>query len=234
MRSNFNSETLLCNLDIMIEDKRGGIYIMKLPTLEDKLTNFDYDIFISFCATPLEKINKELKTSFKDRFQMFKVYKNNSADILETLNKYFAKYMVGFKYVDDSLYWGNRLVSKEIFETFCDYCAISAGVKSIKELELVITEDMDEFEKRRIEMERRIQKTKNKGSSDGPTTNLDIILTGVCYEFGYHYTELLNMTLYSIYYMYSQFGSIMSYEVGNIAAGNGLLNKKNKHKHWAS
>jgi hypothetical protein len=26
----------------------------------------------------------------------------------------------------------------------------------------------------------------------------------------------------------------MNYEVGNIAAGNGLLNKNAKHKHWAN
>lgn len=234
MKSNFNSEALLCNLDIMIEDKRGGTYIMKLPTLRDKLSNFDYDIFISFCAVPLDQINKELSTSFKDRFQMFKAYKNGNVDIMKTLDKFFAKYMIGFKYVDDSLYWGNRLVGKEIFEAFCNYCAISAGVKAIKELELVITEDMDEFERRRIELERKIQKTKSKGSTDQKGTNLDIILTGVCHEFGYHYSELLDMTLYSIYYMYSQLGSIMNYEVGNIAAGNGLLNKNAKHKHWAN
>ena len=41
------------------------------------------------------------------------------------------------------------------------------------------------------------------------------------------------MTIYSIYYMYSQLGAIMGYEIGNIAAGNGLLKKNTKHKHWA-
>lgn len=234
MNSNFNSETLLCNVPITIVDKRGGKYTLILPTLRDKLENLDYDVFISFCATDLKKINEKIGTDFKDRFSMFKAYKNNKVDVLPIIEKYLAKYMVGFKYVDDSLYWGSRLVGKEIFESFCDYVAIAAGVKAIKALELVITDDMDEFEKRRILMERKIQETKAKNESSSQQTELGKILTGVIHEFGYKYSELLDMTLYSIYYMYSQLGSIMNYEVGNIAAGNGLLKTSTKHNHWAN
>jgi hypothetical protein len=122
-------------------------------------------------------------------------------------------------------------VSKEIFETFCDYIAIAAGTKNIKSLEYVITDEMDEIEKRRILLERKIQETKSKGAANGKPTGLDIVITGVIKEFHYTYGELLNMTLYSIYYMYSQLGLIMNYEVGNIAAGNGLLKKNTKHNH---
>lgn len=122
-------------------------------------------------------------------------------------------------------------MGKEIFEAFCNYCAIASGVKSIKDLELIVTDEMDEFEKRRIEMEKRIQKTKSKNNEQNKATELSIILTGVAKEFGYHYKDLLDMTLFSIYYMYSQLGSIMGYEVGNIAAGNGLLKQSTKHNH---
>lgn len=234
MKSNFNSEALLCNVPITIVDKRGGSYTMILPTLKDKLTDMDFEIFVSFCANDIEEINKKGGTNFKDRFSMFKAYKKNKVDILPILDKFFNKYMQGFKYVDDSLYWGNRLVGKEIFEAFCNYCAIAAGVKAIKDLDLIITPDMDEFEKRRIEMEIKIQKTKAKNKEASKKESLDIILTGICHEFGLTYSQLLDMTLYSIYYMYSQLGAIMNYEVGNIAAGNGLLKKNTKHNHWAN
>lgn len=233
MKSNFSSEALLCGLPITLIDKRGGIYQMRLPVLRDKIENMDYDIFIGFCATSIKEFNVTAGANFKDKFQLFKFYKKNKVDVLDTLNKYFEKYMIGFKYVDDSLYWGERLVGKEIFETFCMYVSVAAGVMPIKELDYVITEDMDEFEKRRIMLEQKIQQTKAKGQESGKGTKLDVILTGVAQEFGYHYCELLNMTLYSIYYMYSHLGAIMNYEVGNIAAGNGLLNKKTKHNHWA-
>lgn len=232
MKSNFNSESLLCNIPITLVDKRGGTYTLILPTLRDKLENLDYNIFISFCAADLKEINSRFGTNFKDKFTMFKAYKKNNADILPTLNKFFSKFMVGFKYVDDSLYWGNRLVSKEIFETFCNYVAIAAGVQSLKSLKLVITDDMDEFEKRRIMMERKIQETKSKGEG-AKQKEFDVIISSVCQEFGYHYKDLLDMTIYSIYFMYSLLGSIMNYEVGNIAAGNGLLKQSTKHNHWA-
>ena len=231
MKSNFNSELLLCNVPVIIIDKRGGSYTLILPTLRDKLENLDYDVFISFCAADLTEVNSKMGTNFEDRFSMFKMCKKNNADVLPTLNKFFNKFMVGFKYVDDSLYWGNRLVGKEIFEAFCNYVAIAAGVKSLKSLDWIITDDMDEFEKKRILMERKIQATKNKGTETEQKA-LDIVISSVIKEFGYHYTDLLDMTLYSIYFMYSLLGSIMNYEVGNIAAGNGLLNKQNRHNHW--
>lgn len=235
MKSNFNSETLLCNRPITIIDKRGGVYNFVMPTLRDKLDNMDYDIFIGFCATSLEEIEATTGMKFRSKLQLFKEYKRNKVDILPVLDKYFAKYMVGFKYVDDSLYWGSRLVSKEIFETFCNYCAVASGVKSLEDLDLVITEDMDEFEKRRILNELKIKKTKAKGASENNVkkSSISLILTGVSKEFGYSYDQLLDMTLYSIYYMYSQLGRIMNYEVGNIAAGNGLLKSTTKHNHWA-
>lgn len=207
---------------------------MILPTLRDKLENWDYEIFVSFCATPLEEILKGTNYNFNNRFSLFKCYKNNNADIMPVLNKYFKKYMVGFKYVDDSLYWGERLVSKEVFEIFCMYCAIACGVKSIEDSKLIITEEMDDDEKHRIELEKKIRKTKQQGSKASESTSLDLILAGVCREFHYTYNELLDMTIYSIYYMYSLFGPIMNYQIGNIAAGNGLLKSSTEHNHWTN
>ena len=206
---------------------------MSLPVLRDKIENLDYDIFLSFCATPMEEVNKENGSNFKDRYALFKYYKKNNVDIIPILDKYFTKYMHGFKYVDDSLYWGNRLVSKEIFETFCLYCGISMGVLSIEELKWQIHDDMDEYDKKQLSLEKKIHKTKQKDSSN-TSVAFDLIITGVCKEFNYTYYDLIDMTIYSIYYMYSLLGSIMNYEVGNIAAGNGLLKTSTKHNHWAN
>lgn len=234
MTSNFNSETLLCNRPITIIGKRKETFVMKLPILKDKLDNLDFITFEGFCSTSIEEINKKFGTKFKDRFHLFRYYQNSNDDIIKILDKYFEKYMIGFKYVDGSLYWGGRMVYKEIFEIFCDYCAIAMGTKSIKDLGLTITDDMDEVEKRRILMERKIAKTKQKEQkNDGKDSELSLILAGVSREFGYSYSMLCEMTLYSIYYMYSLLGKIMSYEVGNVAAGNGLLKKNAKHNHWA-
>ena len=233
MKSNFCSELLLCGNCVTIVNDKGKIFKMNLPLLRDKIENLDFDIFITFCTISIDEANKQNGTNFKNKYQLFRAYKSNKIDIMSILDKYFEKYMIGFKYVDDSLYWGEYIVNKEIFETFCNYCAIAAGVKSIKDLDLVITDDMDEFEKRRIMAERKIPATKNKGEKHGKETSMSLILTGVCSEFSYTYKELLDMTIYSIYYMYSQLGAIMGYEIGNIAAGNGLLKKNTKHKHWA-
>lgn len=231
MKSNFSSEALLCGLPITLIDKRGGVYQMRLPVLRDKIENMDYDIFIGFCATSIKEFNVTAGANFKDKFQLFKFYKKNKIDVLETLDKYFEKYMIGFKYVDESLYWGNRLVSRDIFELFCVYCAIAAGVKPIDDLKRVITDDMDEIQKRQIMLEKKISKAKVRGESANKATPLETILLGVSQEFHYSFEELCNMTLFGIYLMYSQLAKIDGYRIETVAGGNGLLKKSSKHKH---
>lgn len=232
MKSNFNSETLLCSREIIIQGKNNECYKLFLPVLRDQIENLDFNLFISFCASSLEEINKNTGVNFTSKLSISKAYQQYDKEMFKILKKYCLKYMVDSKYVDDSLYWGKRLVGKEIFELFCDYCAIAAGVKSIKDLDLIITSDMDEYDKKIIENERRIRKTK-ASDSGGQKLDLDIALTGVCQVFDYTYEQLMEKTLYSIYYMYSQLGKIMNYEIGNIAAGNGLLGQHNNHGHWA-
>lgn len=231
MLSNFCSEALLCNAEITIIGKRNETYKMKLPILKDKIENIDYDIFIGFCATDIKKINKEIGTKFDNKFLLFKYYKSMKSDVCNILIKYFEKYMVGFKIVDDSLYWGNRLVGKEIFEIFCTYCSIAAGVKDIDELKFIPNENLSEIERKQLEYEKKIAETKRKDSESRP---LDLILTAVSHEFNCSFFELCNMTIYAIYFMYSKIGAIFSTNVETIALGNGLLNaKKSEINHWA-
>lgn len=235
MRSNFTAEALLCNSKILIEGKNKELYVMTLPILKDKIENLDYDIFVGFCATDLKEFNVASGLDIKDKLSLFKLYKDQKQkEIVKVLEKYFKKYMVGFHYEDDQMFWGNRIVSKDLFSLFCDYCAIALGYKRIEELKLIITSDMDEVTKRQIMLERRIAATKAKNGGANSSTSLEKILTGVCQEFGYKYSDLYEMTLFGIYHMYSHIGEIMNYQINNIAAGNGLLKKNSKHKHWAT
>ena len=221
----------MCNCKIILTGKHNELYAMTLPVLEDKLMNLDFDAFIGFCNTPVEEFSKKIGLKFKNKLSLFKFYKNNKSDLIPVLDKYFKKYMIGFHYVDDFLYWGNRVISAEIFETFCVYISIAAGVKSLEDTKNIITDDMDEFEKKRILMEQKIAKTKAKGRED---VNIDLgkLLAGICKEFHFTFDQLKQMTLYSIYYMYSLMGTITAYEIGNIACGNGLMKENSKHNHW--
>lgn len=235
MKSNFTSEALLCNSKIIIEGKNKELYVMQLPVLKDKIENLDYDTFIGFCGMDLKKFNQETQLNIKSKLALFKLYREQGQkDLVKTLEKYFSRYMIGFYIKEDQLYWGSRIISKDLFELFCDYIAIALGVKKIDDLKLIITDDMDEVTKRQIMLERRVAATKSKDEGNQQKSSLDIILTGVCHEYKLSYLDLYNMTLYSIYYMYSQLGKIMNYSINNIAAGNGLLKKNSKHKHWAS
>jgi hypothetical protein len=139
--------------------------------------------------------------------------------------------MVGYHEKDGQMYWGSRIISKDVFDLFCDYISITLGVKKIEDLKLIITDDMDEITKRQIMLERKIAATKAKDPSGGGNITFDLIMAGVCHEFGYSFADMYEMTPYSIYFMYSQIGKIMNYSINNVAAGNGLLKKNSKHKH---
>lgn len=235
MKSNFNSSALLCNAKITIEYSDNEIYSMILPTLYDKIHNIDFDIFEGFCGTELTKLNETYGTNFKSKLDLLRLYQSQPKDkrMFSILKKYLDKYMIGFMIQEHELYWGRRLLKREVFDLFCTYMAIALGMKDIKELKYVITEDMDEVTKKQILLERKIADTKKK-DVQASSPDLDIILAGVSYEFGYNFSQMLDLTLYAIYFMYSQIGKIMSYTIGNIACGNGLLKKNTKHNHWAN
>ena len=220
----------MCNCNIYITGKRGEIYTMTLPVLEDKLINLDFDIFAGFCGMPLKECSKQAGYEISSRLSLYKHYKKNDAKSVKILHKYFSKYMIGFHCVDDYLYWGSRVISKEIFEMFCDYIAIALSVKSIDDLKYVITEDMDEFTKRQLIMDKKIAETKKK-NQEKLNISFDLILTAISKEYNLTYQQLKQMTLYSIYYMYSTLSQITGYEIANIAAGNGLLKRSDKHNH---
>lgn len=233
MKSNFNSVSLLCGLStIEIIGEKGERYLMRLPLLKDQIENNDFETFLGFCATSIEEVNKQNKSKFTSKLMLLKVYKRQAVDVVKVVEKYLSKFMVGFKYVDDFIYWDKYIVSKELFDIFCDYCAIACGVKPIEDLKYVITKDMTEFEIRQMEMEKKIAKTKAKGQQ-GLNVELDSILAGVAYEFGYSFEQLREKTLYSIYFMFSQLNKITNYEITNIAMGNGLTKKNTKHGHWS-
>ena len=234
IKSNFDSSLLLCNGIVKIWSGDHALFEMRLPILRDKYEEKDFDSFVGFCASPLEVINKQLQTSFKSRMDLWLFYKNNGdTKFIKTLLKFFAKYMINFEYVDDCLMWNKRKIPRQVFELFCTYFAIAWGVKDLKELNYIITDDMDEFDKQRILMEQKIAKTKQQGTREGAQgPGFDRILLGVSREFHYSFQEIYNMTIYAIYLMYSQLNAIMVYDINNIAAGNGNLKKNTKYTHW--
>ena len=60
------------------------------------------------------------------------------------------------------------------------------GVLSIEELKWQIHDDMDEYDKKQLSLEKKIHKTKQKDSSN-TSVAFDLIITGVCKEFNYTY-----------------------------------------------
>lgn len=234
IKSNFSSTVVLCNGIVKIWADEYAFYEMRLPTLRDRLEERDFDTFVGFCSIPLEVINMNLNANFKSRLDIWKYYKNNNEKkVMKVLLKFFGMYMIDFECVDDCLKWNKRIIPKQIFEFFCDYFAIAVGVKNIKDLDYIITDDMDEVEERRILMEQKIAKTKASGAAEaGRIPKLDIIIVGICREFGFTIEEVYNMTIYAIYYLYSQLNAIMAYGINVVAAGNGLMKKNAKITHW--
>jgi hypothetical protein len=153
--------------------------------------------------------------------------------MLQILHSEFGKYMIDFKYVDERLYWNDHLIPWRVLDFFCDYFAIAAGTKDLDELDLIIQDDMDEFEKVRIKNELRIRAVKKKDKASMPSVQLAMVLAAVAHEFGYPMSELYKMTMGGINFLYSLTPKIMNHQISEIAIGNGNVKKNSTHYYWA-
>lgn len=110
-----------------------------------------------------------------------------------------------------------------MFNTFCEHISIACGLKEFSEI--TVEGEMDEWALKIKANEEKIRATKRKNEV-ARDRSLSKLLLALKYEFHCSNQELKSMTLYAIYFMYSQVGAIMNYEVGEIASGNGMIDKK--------
>lgn len=233
--TNFNQTTLLCNQPIKIIcdelDFEGEIIV---PSLRDLINEkILVEELFQFCAMDLSIVFKGKNAPFQNKWELFLYYEKFDRDLFLLLELGLYVYMRGYKHVDDCYTWNNVPIVPQMFELFCNYIAVSGGYLSFKQMEnnIKLTSEIDEFEKRMIEDQKKIDATKNK--EKGKET-LESIIVSVMYEFHLSIEQLLDMNMNGIYFLYSQCGPIMNYHIGNIAAGNGLLQKNTQHNYWSN
>ena len=233
--TNFSSATLLGNLPI-IEYYNGSYFVFNMPTLEMELGSaFDYSFFLSCCSKPLEELQKELKDlTFNSKYELMKTICSSNDMISTSVICCLSSLIQDFKYVTDSFQCGDSVFDDEVFDIFCDYIAIAAGLMSMEQLQKKEEEKKMSEEERAWERKKRlhaskIQKTKQK---NGKGMSLDTIIACVCYEFHIPLSDIMKMNKYSVYFFYGKISKISSYEVTKIAAGTGNLGSRTKHKYW--
>ena len=233
--TNFSATALLGNLPIL-EQYNGSYFVFNMPTIAMEHSSiFDYSFFLSCCAKPIEELRSELNgLTFNSKYDLMKAICKSGSEIGTSVLCCLGAMIQDFKYVTDSFYCGNAVFTDEVFEIFCDYVSIAAGLMTFEQLSKKAEEQKMSEEERAWERKKRlhaskIQRTKQK---NGKGVDLETVMACVCYEFNIPLKDIVQMNKYSVFFLYNKVGKISNYEVTKIAAGTGNLGKKNKHKYW--
>ena len=118
----------------------------------------------------------------------------------------------------------NIIVNEKLFNEI-----IRVILLSIDKEKIIINDDDDEFTKKEKQAKLRVAKIRrNAQNKEG--TSFEDLFAAILYEFPqYKIEDLMQMNLYTIYYLFKYVGKIANYEVSKIAAGNGLAKK---HKYF--
>jgi len=202
------------------------------PSLETLMTNENLASLINFLEQDLDDlaktINKEVKSHYSYLHLVFslaekiEVFKNMSKSILKGFQVLIHNFDFRNSFVIDDIF-----VDRKLFEDIIEVLFLTIE----KEI-IIIKEEEDEFTKAEKKAKLRAQKIKNNSKTNKKGTKIESMIIGVIHEFPqYKIKDILEMNLYTFYYLFSYIGKISNYEIGQIAVGNGLLKSK-KHKHY--
>ena len=231
MSFNYNAnDIVLLSGDPIIfksEEKHKEFKMMQ-PTLKQIYTNNDLLFLIAFLDKDLEEIKKWISFNVESHYDFIHLISSLS-NVNEDFKKLSKDLLNGLKVIlpniefDKVLRLKDIVITRKLFEQI-----VLVFYKTMKKEKIIINEDDDAFTKKQKEMKLRTQRIKNQnGKKDG--NDLNDIITAVLYEFPqYKIIEILEMNLYTVYFLFGIVGKIANYEVSKIAAGNGLT-KKHKY-----
>ena len=226
-QTNFCEITLLHNLPINIVCEDDSVFLFKMPTLTD-VYDGTTGFFTTFCHLGLDELKEKYpqlvlgKQKIDFILQLFRS-NDDTQSVITNFRHSMLKFIPNVKFVDESLYQGDNLITEQIFDIFCEYFNVAMGFKKLQTEPSKKEEELDDWAKRKLACQKEIEKCRNNNKGDN--LKLDIVLASVIREFHCSFDEVYNMNLYTIHYLYSLVYKLMRYDVDVVAAGNGLLKK---------
>lgn len=229
--NNFNKELLLINEPVTFtQTGTNKKILLKLPTLKQ----FFQHNSLMYLMGLLEKDVKELgklisNVNIKNHYEFFSLVLalgqkiKELSKIREALIEAFSIILPEFDVIGGLIKFKNEVfMSSELFKEMHSIILRSMG----KEEPIVINEEDDEFTRREKEAAiraRKIKESARRKSQKQGDSDFEKIFVAILYEFPqYTFTDLFDMNLYTIYFLYENVGKIAKYQVSQIAAGNGL------------
>lgn len=222
---------LLTNKPITFKNKKEEFSFFP-PTLEDIMTSAGLSFIVSFLEEDVEKYARDLSEEIKDHYDFLHLAFSlrKKVEAFEELSEVFLEGMV--RLVPDFHFDGvfkikdifvSKALLQQIFEVF---------FLSIKRKVVQIKEEDDEMTKRMKKAEMKAKKIKESKEKESDGNEVERMIAAVLYEFPqYKIEDLLEMNLYTFYFLFGYVGRIANYEISKIAVGQGLL-KGNKHKYF--
>ena len=228
---NASDIVLLSNEPIIFFDEENGQKFNFIPPkLKDFYLNDDLNFIITLLDSDIEDLKKMVNLDIKNHYSFLHIvlslrktvveFEKMSIQILNGLSK-----LIPNIHFDKILRIDDIIVDSNLFHNIIKVLFICLDKKKP-----IIEPDDDEFTKMEKQAKIRAEKIRNKSKKNDDGTQIKDIIIAILYEFPqYKIEDILDMNMYTIYYLFKYVGKIANYEVSKIAAGNGLAKK---HKYF--
>lgn len=226
---NINDVILLANDPIIFKSEdETKIFELNLPTFKDYYTNDKLIFLIGFLEKDIEEIDKWVSVDIKTHYEFIHIvsslssvnenFKKISNDIIDGLKCFIAD----IKFDKVLRIEENIIITQALFDKIMEVI-----FKSMKKEKIIIHEDDDEFTKRQKAMKLKAEKIKRNGKkNEKEGLELKDMIAAILYEFPqYKIADIMNMNLYTFYFLFGNVGRISNYEVTRMAYANGLTKK---------
>ena len=237
---NISEITLLSNSDIVYKrdfHKKEQTFIFHIPTIKEMFVScYDFNIFRALCTKALKELNKDFKTTFKTRKELFMfILTLPETNRIRQTFLYFLKICCKkFRLVDGFMICnGFRFMDDEVIDFFCN--TLSLGLGDVT-LEKFLDENSQQLSPEELEWKRREEEYKSKiasvkSSKGADTIDIQTMLLAISYDFRISLEELMEKNFYTVLLYYGQIWRIDAYKTQLSFYGNSFA-KPEKHKHW--
>ena len=242
------SETVLIINGIITFNQFGRRSIsLKLPTIEDDISDRDFAVFLGICHLEIEDMKeKNLGFSFDSKGEMILGLIAFHSAYSNILLKFLNKIVINL--VEDKGYLS--IEEESITDSEINYIVnlilVAMGHKKLEEVSMNRLEELKKEEDRiknltTIErqheetmkkLERAKARKRERQSASSGGVSLDKVIVGVMKTFNYKAEDIKKLNYFTLYHLFGYVYKIESFERIERLYANGHLKEKTKMSHW--
>lgn len=245
--SNISETVLIINGIVSFNQQERRRISVKLPTIEDDVSDKDFDIFLGICHLDVEDMKeKNLGFTFETKGELILGLIAFNEAYKDILLKFFNKIIINLAEDKGYLYIDEESITDIEINYIIDLILVAMGHKKLEEVSMSRLEELKKEEDRiknltTIErqheetmkkLERAKARKRERQSASSGGLSLDKVIVGVMKTFNYKAEDIKKLNYFTLYHLFGYVYKIESFERIERLYANGHLKEKTKMSHW--